>query len=74
LSNIHVKTLFPRRAVLDAFLGGLIDLLRSQKNDSFDPGSSAGGDGEGYGGRAHVIRHIHNAENILISESKINGL
>jgi hypothetical protein len=71
---ISVKALFPGRAVLDAFSGGLIDLLRSQQNDSFDPGGPAGGDGEGYGGSAHVIRHIHNAENILISESKINGL
>jgi hypothetical protein len=51
----------------------LIYLLRSQKNDSFDPGGSAAGDGESYSGCTYVIRHIHNAENILIAESKING-
>ena len=73
LSNIRATPLFSRCAVLDTFFGGLIDLLRSQKNDSFYPGGSAGGDGESYGSRAHIIRHIRNAKNILIAKSKING-
>lgn len=65
--------LFTRCAVLDTFLGGLIDLLRSEKNDSFDSGGSTGGDNESYCGCTHVIRHIHNAKDILIAKGKVNG-